>query len=272
MPTVNAFDAGPQTIQFSGGAGRANFTLGKGQSTQFTDTYNASLSTTYEVAVSSTGIVSLSYASGATSSTTGANPTLSVVPNADGTGTYNGCTYSNMLFGYESSAGVSFSNFSGPGSVNGNGTYSVDPVVVAGAGTFSVSTHPNGVQTSAYPKLIQFSPLTTAPAPTPVAPNESMQVSYNDGGATPSVLVPTITAGGSPVTPDSLTIATPPAHGTAQVVGDTITYLPHVGFSGSDAFAYYATLGGINSNNATVNVAVEPHVLFWRDFVGCQES
>src|ERR1700761_4310253 len=69
---------------------------------------------------------------------------------------------------------------------------------------------------------------------------------------------PQITQDGSPVTPDSLTLTTSPAHGTASVSGITILYTPTNGYSGPDLFNYKATVDGVDSNVAAVNVTVGP--------------
>ena len=68
----------------------------------------------------------------------------------------------------------------------------------------------------------------------------------------------------------ALAIATPPAHGSASVSGDTITYVPAVGYFGPDSFTYTATGPGGTSAPASValNVAVPaPPVAANRDGV-----
>lgn len=49
-----------------------------------------------------------------------------------------------------------------------------------------------------------------------------------------------------------------PAHGSASISGNVITYTPAAGFSGADAFTYVAFGPGGNSNTGTVSVRVGP--------------
>lgn len=109
---------------------------------------------------------------------------------------------------------------------------------------------------------------------TPVAPNVALTAPYNSGGGGLSSVSPVITDGGSEITPDALSIAVPPENGNASVQGLSLLYTPNVGFSGSDSFSYFATVGGINSNTATVSITVptsSPAAAFWTDLVGCVE-
>ncbi len=54
----------------------------------------------------------------------------------------------------------------------------------------------------------------------------------------------------------SLVVATAPAHGTASVAGDVVTYTPTAGYFGADSFTYTATGAGGTSAAATVGVTV----------------
>ncbi|MNX36138.1 Autotransporter beta-domain protein [compost metagenome] len=54
----------------------------------------------------------------------------------------------------------------------------------------------------------------------------------------------------------SIAIGTAPAHGTASVSGDVITYKPNAGYSGADSFTYTATGPGGTSAPATVSLTV----------------
>ncbi|UYY57372.1 Ig-like domain-containing protein [Sphingomonas sp. S2-65] len=58
----------------------------------------------------------------------------------------------------------------------------------------------------------------------------------------------------------SVAVASAPAHGTASVSGDVVTYTPAAGYYGADSFTYTATGPGGTSAPATVsvNVAVPP--------------
>ncbi|MNV00877.1 Outer membrane protein B precursor [compost metagenome] len=54
----------------------------------------------------------------------------------------------------------------------------------------------------------------------------------------------------------SIAIGTAPAHGTARVSGDVVTYTPTAGYSGADSFTYTATGPGGTSAPATVSLTV----------------
>jgi hypothetical protein len=96
-----------------------------------------------------------------------------------------------------------------------------------------------------------LTPISAPPAP--VAPNESISMPVN---APLQTVTPTITQSGSPVTPTSLAIVSPPTHGTAGVSGTALTYTPNANFAGSDSFTYDAVYGGVTSNVAVVSVTV----------------
>lgn len=53
-------------------------------------------------------------------------------------------------------------------------------------------------------------------------------------------------------------MVSPPAHGTAVVTGKVATYLPASGFVGNDSFTFAANNGSVDSNRATITVAVTP--------------
>ncbi len=102
--------------------------------------------------------------------------------------------------------------------------------------------------------IIKFTPEVEAPV-VPVAPDLSGSENFS---VPPTVitLTPVITEDGSPVTADSLTITEGPSNGTAVVVGLTLQYTPNSGYAGPDAFSYLATVGGVESNIATVTITV----------------
>jgi hypothetical protein len=104
--------------------------------------------------------------------------------------------------------------------------------------------------------ILQFNPMVSLP---PVVAAPDIAESMHTAATPPSVsTTPAITEDGTVVTPDSLTIVTPPAHGTASVSGVSLVYTPAANFAGLDSFTYYATKSGINSNTATVSVSVSP--------------
>jgi hypothetical protein len=102
--------------------------------------------------------------------------------------------------------------------------------------------------------ILQFNPMVSLP---PVVAAPDIAESMLTATPPPSVsTTPAITEDGTVVTPDSLTIVTPPTHGTASVSGVSLIYTPAANFAGLDSFTYYATKSGINSNTATVTVDV----------------
>src|SRR5439155_19084333 len=52
------------------------------------------------------------------------------------------------------------------------------------------------------------------------------------------------------------TIGTPPAHGTLSGTAPALTYTPALNYSGPDSFTYTANDGTLDSNVATVTIAV----------------
>ena len=74
----------------------------------------------------------------------------------------------------------------------------------------------------------------------------------------PATNVPLSLSGGAPT---SLTITTPPIHGSAIVSGITITYQPTSGHAGPDSFNYTASNDGGTSASATVSVTVQDPVI-----------
>jgi hypothetical protein len=57
----------------------------------------------------------------------------------------------------------------------------------------------------------------------------------------------------------ALTIVTPPAHGTATVIGlNSLRYIPALGFVGTDTFTFAAGRGRVRSTVSRVDVTVQP--------------
>lgn len=100
--------------------------------------------------------------------------------------------------------------------------------------------------------VIQFTPEIDMPAVI-TAPDESLTVTQNSAS---NSVTPVITQDGAPVTPDSLSIVTQPAHGAASVSGVSLLYTPATGYVGADSFTYKATVAGVDSNIATVSALV----------------
>lgn len=95
------------------------------------------------------------------------------------------------------------------------------------------------------------------PNQAPVAADDSYKI---DGGQTLRVPISGVLANDSdPNATDTLTstLASPPVHGTLVLTPDgSFRYTPAAGFSGSDSFAYKASDGRLDSNVATVQIAV----------------
>jgi hypothetical protein len=91
--------------------------------------------------------------------------------------------------------------------------------------------------------------------PPPVASNDTASLQANQS-ATIDVLANDKSDGGT-LDAASVSIAAPPAHGTASVKNGEIVYVPATGYSGSDTFEYSVKDNlGAPSNVATVSVDV----------------
>lgn len=105
--------------------------------------------------------------------------------------------------------------------------------------------------------VIPFDVVLSAPAPVvPVAPDLHMTVAANSTGNT---ITPTITLDGSPVTADLQAFPARSAHGNAtptSFAGTVLTYTPDPGYSGPDAFVYFALVDHVMSAAAHVTVDV----------------
>ena len=56
----------------------------------------------------------------------------------------------------------------------------------------------------------------------------------------------------------TITIITPPARGTTEILAGKVQYVPENNFFGDDRFSYTIAIGGIPSNPATVTITVAP--------------
>jgi hypothetical protein len=91
--------------------------------------------------------------------------------------------------------------------------------------------------------------------PPPVASNDTASLQANQS-ATVDVLANDESAGGT-LDAASISIAAPPAHGTATVANGEIVYAPAAGYSGSDSFQYSVKDNlGAPSNVATVSIDI----------------
>ncbi|APE14082.1 hypothetical protein BOH72_01430 [Mycobacterium sp. WY10] len=118
----------------------------------------------------------------------------------------------------------------------------VDQAAIDNAGTGGIWNH-----------LHAATPTNTAPA----ARNDSVTTT---GGTPLSIAITTLLANDSDVDGDKLSITTisTPGHGTTSRSGDTITYNPVAGYSGSDAFTYTVSDGNGGTAIATVSITITP--------------
>ncbi|WEK58923.1 MAG: Ig-like domain-containing protein [Candidatus Brevundimonas phytovorans] len=140
------------------------------------------------------------------------------------------------------------------GTAPAHGTTSISGDVVTyrpnagyfGADSFTyTATGPGGTSTAATVSL------TVAAPGAPVAANVTgVAVAYDSAGQAID-LSASITGVHA-----SITIGTAPAHGTATISGDIVTYRPNAGYFGADSFTYTATGPGGTSAAATVSLTV----------------
>ena len=108
----------------------------------------------------------------------------------------------------------------------------------------------------------------------PVAQDDSA-VSAINGSVQITVLTNDTAGPGQALEVSSLSIATSPQHGTANVnsMNGSVTYQPLSGYSGSDSFQYAVRDGlGARSNVATVSIRVQPAPVAVNDTASPQEN
>ncbi|WP_188054202.1 Ig-like domain-containing protein [Sphingosinithalassobacter sp. CS137] len=116
------------------------------------------------------------------------------------------------------------------------------------AGTCTVNAdQPGNANYGAAPRVQQA---ITVGYPAPVVAGASATVPYNSSG-TAIDLSASISGVHS-----SIAVASAPAHGTASVSGNVVTYTPTAGYYGADSFTYTASGPGGTSAPATVSVTV----------------
>jgi hypothetical protein len=131
-----------------------------------------------------------------------------------------------------------------------------------GAYTFAAGTAGNVVISNAgtsghvIADAIKFLPVEGTPPPSvntvPVADAQSVTAAYNTATA--------ITLTGSDADGDALTfvIVAGPANGVLSGAAPNVTYTPHAGYAGSDAFTFKVNDGTVDSDLATVSITVTP--------------
>ncbi|MGX0000719.1 autotransporter domain-containing protein [Pantoea piersonii] len=127
------------------------------------------------------------------------------------------------------------------------GTLSGTPSA-AGSYSFQVTaTDANGATGSASYTLVvsAASPVASDSTATVVANSSSNPVTLSLSGGTAS----------------SVSIVSPPAHGSLAVSGVTVSYTPATGYAGSDSFTYTASNGSGTSASARVSLTVTPVLL-----------
>ncbi|WP_338031882.1 autotransporter domain-containing protein [Cedecea colo] len=127
------------------------------------------------------------------------------------------------------------------------GTLSGTPSA-AGSYSFQVTaTDANGATGSASYTLVvsAASPVASDSTATVVANSSNNPVTLSLSGGTAS----------------SVSIVSPPAHGSLAVSGVTVSYTPATGYAGSDGFTYTATNGSGTSASARVSLTVTPVLL-----------
>ncbi|MEP9357665.1 Ig-like domain-containing protein [Sphingomonas sp. KR3-1] len=173
-----------------------------------------------------------------------ANKTGVAVPYAS-TGT--GIDLSASVTGVHASIAIGTAPAHGTVSIAGDVvTYAPNPATYFGADSFTyTATGPGGTSAPATVSLTVATPAAPVAADKP-----GVAVPYASTG-TAIDLSASITGVHA-----SIAIGTAPAHGTASISGDVVTYTPTTGYFGADSFTYTATGPGGPSNVATVSLSV----------------
>jgi hypothetical protein len=137
--------------------------------------------------------------------------------------------------------------------LNTNGTFSYTPKTgYAGSDSFTFTA--TDVQTGAHSSATVNVVVGNGTA-APVAANGSFNTNEDAALTIQGALLVTDTD--TPATDITLAIVTPPAHGTAAVVGSTIVYTPAADYNGSDSIGYKASdPQGNASNTAALSVSI----------------
>lgn len=152
----------------------------------------------------------------------------------------------SSVSGVYSSIAIATAPTRGTVSVSGNVVTYTPTSGSFGADSFTfTATGPGGTSAPATVSLT-----IATPAVPVVTARSGIAVPFNSQGAV--IDLSTAISGVS----NSITIATPPANGTATVVGNVVTYRPRADYYGADSFAFTATGPGGTSAPATVTLNV----------------
>ncbi|MCP5479763.1 MAG: putative Ig domain-containing protein, partial [Rhodanobacteraceae bacterium] len=215
--------------------GSFSFTVTATDSSPFPGPFSGSQAYTLTVAPATIVLPPVALAGG----TLGAAYSASISPASGGTAPYAYAVTAGALPG-----GLTLNSASGAitGTPGALGTFN-----------FDITATDSSTGTGPYTATQSYS-ITVIDVP-PTATDSTLSVAYN----APATGVPLTLGGG---TPTSLSIGTPPLHGTALVTGpNTITYQPTTGYAGADGFTYTATNSGGTSAPATVSVTVQDAVI-----------
>jgi hypothetical protein len=130
-----------------------------------------------------------------------------------------------------------------------------DPTTTTSPPDSTTTTTDSGTTTTTAPSATTTT-TTTAPLPPTASPRA---VTTTPGAAVTVDELADDTPGTGAIVPSSVTVTTPPGHGSAQVNADgSITYAPADGFSGPDSLAYQVCDTNQLCASATVSITVAP--------------
>jgi hypothetical protein len=165
-----------------------------------------------------------------------------------------GDTQASVAFTAPASTGGSpvttYTVTSSPGNVTATGAAS--PITVAGlqndtAYTFTVTATTIAGDSDPSSPSNSVTPVPTTLPPVVGAVSATVAANSTDNPITLDV---------TSDAPATMSITTPPSHGTATASGQSITYTPTAGYFGADAFAYAATNSAGTSTSAVVTITV----------------
>ena len=157
-----------------------------------------------------------------------------------------------VLLGASASSGlpVSYSVVSGPCTVDN----STSMLTLTGSGSCVVAADQAGNGTFGAAPTVD-STIVISPAPLPSCSPQTLSFPF---GAAQTITLVCSDAAGDPGDPLTITIVTPPPHGTLTAPGaaGAVTYTPAAGYSGADGFTFQATDAQGTSSPATVSIVV----------------